>query len=1045
MARTLGLDIGSNSIGWALVDDDSKTPGIVGMGVRVFPEGVDRDQKGAEKSKNEQRRIARGMRRQIARRARRKAVLRRALIEAGMYPSDPVARREFDQLDPYALRERALRERLEPFEIGRVLIHLNQRRGFLSNRKADRSKKDESKGMLKEISELETQRDGRTLGQHFAGLLASNPHQRVRGKHTHRSMFLDEFERIWEFQRPFHPALLTETLKYGKRGRLDYPREPETLRNRRHNSLLKEYGLHGILFFQRSMYWPKSVIGACELEPKQKRCPRADRQYQRFRILQEVNNLEVINARGLSRNLTPEERTKIISLLATKKELTFDELRAKLHLQEGDSFNLERGERRKLLGMETDVRLSKKDLFGTSWNKRSEDQKNAIVRSLIDDDEHQIRQKAVEEWGCSEALAESLVALDLGDGYASLSLVAIKRLLPHLEGGLRLMGNDPSDSALHAAGYLRPDERVIHQRDHLPTPPEITNPLVRQALFEVRKLVNAIIREYGKPDAIHVELAREVQGGLEQRKAYNLRIRDREKQREDAANEIRTLGHKPTREAIQRYLLWKEQGECCLYSGRPISPAQLFGGEVQIDHILPESRSLDNSMANKVVCFRDENDAKGNRTPYEWLAESNPRKFDDILQRAAKLPIEVRNGKRLKIAAKNVEINEFINRQLTDTAYISRQVRAYVQCLGTDVVCTKGQCTAELRHMWGLDTVLRDDGLNLKNREDHRHHAVDALVIALTTRSRLQQLARARNRFAPVELPIPWETFRDDAQRLVDGIYVSHRAERKIHGALHEETIYGPTSKPHRDTGDPRPHAKGWIEQKDVYVLRKNLEALSPAEVGKIRDPRVKELVLERLRAHGIDPDAKGAKIPKTVWVDPEPLRMIGSRGADRSPNAPIIRRVRLLKTDETIRPIRSGERTAYVKPGSTHHICLFELPGSTPQKPKRDMVAVSMLDAAKRAMRGEPLIQRTHPTIPQARFLFSLSRGETVWGTIQGREGLYCYRTAASTTGQMVFMSHLDARPASKIKTKITAMPNTLQATKVTVDILGRIRRAND
>jgi CRISPR-associated endonuclease Csn1 len=1049
MARTLGLDIGSNSIGWALVDDDPHAPRIVGMGVRVFPEGVERDQLGAEHSKNEQRRDARGMRRQIARRARRKHVLRRALVEAGLYPSDPEAQRRLDALDPYVLRERAVRERLEPFEIGRVLIHLNQRRGFLSNRKADRSRKDDAKGMLKEISDLEAQLNGRTLGQHFAEVRARNPHHRVRGKHTRRSMYVEEFERIWEAQRNFHPDFLTDRLQYGRRGRMDYPRKPEPLKGRRHNSLLAEYGIHGILFFQRSLYRPKSVIGACELEPKQKRCPRADRQYQRFRILQEVNNLQVISARGEVRPLSGDERSEAIELLATKKERTFDELRKLLGLREDDSFNLERGERKKLLGMETDVRLSKPDLFGRAWEKRPETEKNAIVRSLIDDEEHVIREKAAGQWGCSEELAAKLANLDLGGGYASFSLVAVEKLLPHLERGLRLMGNDPSDSALHAAGYLRPDERVVHQRDRLPAPPDITNPLVRQALFEVRKLINAILSEYGKPDAIHIELAREVQGGLKQRQEYTRRIRERERHREAAASEIQGWGHKPTREAIARYLLWKEQREECLYSGRPISPAQLFGGEVQIDHILPYSRSLDDSLMNKVVCFRDENDAKAGRTPHEWLAEANPAKYEAILQRVARLPLDVRNGKRLKVAAERIELDEFINRQLADTAYISRQVRAYVQCLGTDVVCTKGQCTAELRRMWGLNEVLRTDGLNLKNREDHRHHAVDALVIALTDRSRLQQLARyrairndaIRDKVERAAFAPPWDSFRDDAQAMVDAIHVSHRAERDIHGALHEETIYGAASKPHRATAAPRPHAKGWIEEDGVYVLRKPLEALSPSEVGKIRDARVRELVLERLRAHGIDPDS-ATKIPKSVWT--EPLRMIGARGAEKSPDAPVIRKVRIVKRDETIQPIRDGERTAHVKPGNTHHIALFELPGSTPERPRRALVAVSMLEAAARAARNEPVIRRTHPTIPQARFLFSLSRGEMVLGEIRGRRDLYVFRTAASTQGQIYFYSHTDARPSATAR-KFAVMANTLQATKVAVDALGRIRRAND
>ncbi|MGC8643739.1 MAG: hypothetical protein ACP5XB_28095, partial [Isosphaeraceae bacterium] len=171
-----------------------------------------------------------------------------------------------------------------------------------------------------------------------------------------------------------------------------------------------------------------------------------------------------------------------------------------------------------------------------------------------------------------------------------------------------------------------------------------------------------------------------------------------------------------------------------------------------------------------------------------------------------------------------------------------------------------------------------------------------------------------------------------------------------------------------------------------------------------------------------------------------EPLT-VAPRGGNGARQANPIRKVRLLKRDQTIQPIRKG--TAYVKPGSIHHICIFELPGSTPERPKRTMVAVTMLEAARRAKAGEPIIRRDHPDNPQAKFLLSLSWGEMVEGAIRGREDLYCFRTAASTQGQVYFVSHLDARPSSdaRIETRASTMP----VQKVHVDCLGTRRRAND
>ncbi len=1046
MPVTLGLDIGSNSVGWALIDEANGK--LLGIGVRVFPEGVDRDTTGAEHPKNEQRRIVRGHRRQIARRARRKAAVRKALIDVGWWTGESVE--ALASTDPYELRSRGLDQALTLPEFGRVLLHLSQRRGFLSNRKADRGRAKENSETLLEISALKAsieESGARTLGEylHRLRLAAGTPNAiQIRNKHTLRQMFEDEFEAIWTAQERFHPELRDEAraLTYGRQGRQAYPREPQPLKRRREgNTILQEYGFHGLLFFQRSLYWPKSVVGRCELEPREKRCERADRLAQRFRLLNEVNNLRVIPQKGEPRPITGEERLTVLKYLSQTKEATFDQIRKQLGLLDGDGFNLEAGSRRKLDGVQIDAALAHKDLFGKEWWKRSNAERTEIVRVLIDDEEPEVLRKAVESWGCTPEQAAAISDKDLSGvvrGYSSYSRLAISKLLPHLEAGLPLMTRDGTPSALGAAGYLRPDQQTIKKGRELPLPPEkITNPLVRQALFEVRKVVNAVIREWGMPAAIHIELAREVQGSPERRRQASQKMRDRERDRTIAAESIRDLGFKPSRDAIDRVLLWKEQGELCFYSGRPISPQQLLGGEVEIDHVLPFSRSLDNSLMNKVVAFRDQNRLKGDRTVWEWVGEMDPEKFDAILQRARNLPYEIRNRKLLKLQQKNVEISEFLNRQLTDTAYITTQVLDLLHHLdGVDVVPVKGQLTYELRHMWGLDTVLRDDQLKLKNREDHRHHAVDALVIALTDRSRLQQLAGVR--YSDQQLSPPWSNFREIVEEAIDGIKVSHKSVRDLAGALHEETIYGPTSKPARATGEVRPHAQGWIEDDGVFVLRKRLEDLTLAMVENIRDPQVRELIAERLAQFGLKPGGK-EKIPKDAWR--EPLFMVRKNG-NRKDNASPIKKVRIVRKEGTIQPIRGG--TAWVKPGNTHHIELYELAESTATKPKRVLNAVSMMAASQRKKVGLPLISRLHPDNAKARFLFSLSWGELVWGTFRGREGLYKYVKSQSLTQQMFFVLHTDARK-DRDRDLVSAYPNTLDAVKVLVDPIGRIRDAND
>ena len=431
---TLGLDVGTASIGWALVDEN--TAQIVATGVRVFPEGVDRDQQGGEKSKTQTRRDARGGRRQLLRRRRRKHRLRDLLTQGALLPGDRGELEELLAQNPYPLRGRALDEKLEPYQIGRVLIHLNQRRGFLSNRKTDRARAKETKGMLAEISDLAKAIDDahcRTLGEYLAGLdgrfthRSSSDGQRVRHRHTRRDMFETEFDAIWAAQQQHHPSLCTAALG-------------EQIRR--------------VIFFQRKMYWPKSVVGRCELEPRKKRCPAADRAAQRFRMLQEVNNLRILDtSTGEERRLNPDERSTLLDYLSYRKERKFDDIRKKLGLDEQTRFNFERAERNNLKGHVTDAILGGRSVLGKRWRGLPDDTKNAIVDLLIREErEDEALARLSADYGLTRDEAERALGANLPDGYMSFSREAIDRLLPHLGRGLNLMGDDASNSALHAAG-----------------------------------------------------------------------------------------------------------------------------------------------------------------------------------------------------------------------------------------------------------------------------------------------------------------------------------------------------------------------------------------------------------------------------------------------------------------------------------------------------------------------------------------------------------------------------------------------------------------
>ena len=580
--NVLGLDIGPNSIGWALIDEEART--IIDLGVRIFPEGVDNFDSAKEKSRNEDRRIARGMRRQIARRSRRKRSLRKALIATGLFPVDSAEQNALYERNPYELRAKALDEQLTPHELGRVFLHLNQRRGFLSNRKKDRGDS-EIKGMLAEISDLEqTIRDSgaMTLGQYLFAKCDSFDHanrvenDHVRNRHTRRDMLDEEFQRVWDAQAKHHPHLLTEKLRYGIVGKIDYPRKPK--RKPAGMSELEAFGIHGMIFFQRKMYWPKSVVGLCELEPKEKRCPRADRHAQKFRLLQEINNIRYIDPDSNDECcLGEQQRVLLLDYLSTREKATFDQIRKTLGVLESVKFNLERGKRPSLKGMTVDWLMAK--AVGKDWHKRPEDEKDAIVRLLLDNEREDdvLTDRLITEFGFEPHQADAALNVDFPAGYVSLSLKAIDNLLPHLERGLVYQSvSDPEQSALHAAGYLRRDELQRRLFDQLPDPTrvslrdcrigDIPNPVVKRALVELRKVINSIIREYGKPDEVHVEMARSLRMGPKARKEYNQRNREREADRSRAADEIRGYrqkypesGVRVNRDSILRLLLWERQ------------------------------------------------------------------------------------------------------------------------------------------------------------------------------------------------------------------------------------------------------------------------------------------------------------------------------------------------------------------------------------------------------------------------------------------------------------------------------------------------------
>ena len=305
----------------------------------------------------------------------------------------------------------------------------------------------------------------------------------------------------------------------------------------------------------------------------------------------------------------------------------------------------------------------------------------------------------------------------------------------------------------------------------------IMNPTVHIGLNQLRRVVNALIARFGAPDQIVVELARELKQNAEQKEREQKRNRENRDANDKRAPKLAELGVPDTGENRARLKLYEEQQRAgdgvalCPFSGRPIGIAQVFTSEIEIEHILPRSRTLDDSAANKVLCFREMNRIKRGKSPFEAFGDKP--EWEDIVGRAEKLPNNKRWRFKPDAMKKFEEEGGFLARQLNETKYLSRLAKAYLGkiCDPDQVYVTPGTLTGLLRGKWGLNGLLGDE--NRKNRTDHRHHAIDAIVIGAMTRGLLNSLAREAGRaeqsqFDAVlgKIPWPFDNFREVVREL---------------------------------------------------------------------------------------------------------------------------------------------------------------------------------------------------------------------------------------------------------------------------------------
>ncbi|MFZ1085722.1 MAG: type II CRISPR RNA-guided endonuclease Cas9, partial [Terracidiphilus sp.] len=970
----LGIDLGSASLGWAAIglDQNGMATELLRAGVRLFDPAVTGDyEKGQDESNAVARRTARLIRRQLRRRAARQSELFRLLQRNGLLPKHEGAEADASQqrhailntfdrelaakwtapgsagtkaateLPLYLLRKTALDATLEPFELGRVFYHLSQRRGYRSNRKELTVKKDvpakakkeddlgQVEGDIKILLEEMAKAKARTLGEYFASL---DPHtQKVRRRWTGRKMYEDEFAAIWEKQVVHNPELLTEEL---------------------------HHQIKHLLFYQRPIKEQSHLIGGCELEPGERRAAWATLEAQHFRVLQKVNDLEIIlpgQVNGIP--LTTAQRQTVLDLLEKAETASFDKIRKALKIKH--KFNLEHGGETKLKGNLTNTHMAA--VFAERWPTMSDADKMQIVEDwrTIPEDDSLIR-RAVEYWKLDETGAKWLADRPAPSGYCMYSRKAIRKLLPLMASGKRLKEAEneiPEYRNKLTGGEVY--DRIPPVRNALKT---LRNPAVERALTELRKVVNALVRELGtKPAEVRIELARDLKKPRHERAEAIGKNRSREKERDIMRQRIAkefSENFQPSRADIEKALLWEECGGRCPYSDKSFPFSSIFGENSpwQVDHIIPFSRIPDDSFQNKVLCHVEANQYKGNRTPFE--AFTDPEQYQAICDRVRNWR-KPNKGKLARFELRTTEeLEGFSSRQLNDTRYASKLACELVGTLygGRDiktqdgsrqvVFASSGMVTATLRRGWGLEGILRElappasDDKKSKPRTDHRHHAIDAITIALSRPKMIATLSRANERdpywpktgrrFPQIEAP--WKNFVDSIRPQIEQMLVSHRPEHRLTGALHDETNYG------------RPRKEGG---KDVVHIRKPVAGLSAGVIESIVDPTVREAVRAKAAEFGGSLEKWTPNKEQNDWP------LLKTKTGKFVP----IKRVRIKKA-LGVETIGKGERTRHVALSSNHHVAIFALLDERGREKRWESVIVSLFDAMERKRKGHPLIQ---------------------------------------------------------------------------------------
>ena len=1062
--HVLGLDLGVGSIGWCLIalDAQGDPAEILGMGSRVVPLTNLGDDKAFSKGEaftaNQKRTARRTMRRGFARYQLRRYRLRRELEKVGMLPDAALI--QLPLLELWELRERAATagRRLTLPELGRVLCHINQKRGYrhvksdaaaIVGDEGEKKKKDSNSAYLAGIraNDEKLQAEHKTVGQYFAEQLRQNQSEsptggisyRIKDQIFSRQRYIDEYDQIMAAQRVHYPDILTD----------------EFIR------MLRDE----VIFMQRPLKSCKHLVSLCEFEKQEKVmrvqqddgkggrqlverkikfgpkvAPKSSPLFQLCRIYEAVNNIRLTRPDGSPRDITPEERAKIVAHLQSSASLSFaalkkllkekaliaDQLTSKSGLK-GNSTRVALAtalqpypQYHHLLDMELETRMMTVQLTDEETGEVTEREVSVVTDSYVHqplyrlwhilysiEERDAMRRALITQLGMKEedldcGLLDQLYRLDfVKPGYGNKSAKFICKLLPQLQQGLGY------SEACAAVGYRHsnsPTSEEIAERTLLEKIPllqrnELRQPLVEKILNQMINLVNALKAEYGI-DEVRVELARELKMSREERERMARNNKDREERNKEVAAKIRECGLYPTKPRIQKYMLWEEAGKVCMYCGRSIEEEQcLNGDDMEVEHIIPKSVLYDDSYGNKTCACHECNQTKGNRTALEYIrAEGREaeymKRINDLLKEKK---ISYSKHQRLRWLKEDIP-SDFLERQLRLTQYISRQAMAILQQGIRRVSASEGGVTARLRSLWGYGKILHTlnldrydsmgetervsregeatEELRIKDwsqRMDHRHHAIDALVVACTRQSYIQRLNRLSSEFGREDKKK--EDQEAQEQQATETGRLSnlerwltqrpHFSVRTVSDKVAEILIsYRPGQRV--VTRGRNIYRKKMADGREVSCVQRGVlvprgELMEASLYGKIisqgRERIVKRYPLHDLKGEVVDPRLReliaeyNQEITSKVKAKGAPLYLDAAEKQE-------VRSVRCYVTQPSVAkaiPIRFDERgraITFVQSGSNHHLAIYRTP-----KGKLVESIVSFWDAVNRARYGLPLI----------------------------------------------------------------------------------------